>query len=126
MVPHPYYKLKHGIPSAIFLPTCLRIPPIFHPCSAHFPPVLSGSALMGEACTTLLVVHGCNIDCSILLSILDHSCAPTAYPKFTGRIFKVIKQGCVRVSLSLSLLPSSPPSVPLLGFFLLLYTFSLN
>ena len=27
-----------GTPSAIFPPTCLRIPPIFRICSAHFPP----------------------------------------------------------------------------------------
>ena len=33
MVPHPCYKLKHGTSSVIFLPTCLRIQPIFRLCT---------------------------------------------------------------------------------------------
>ena len=38
---HPCYKLKHGTPSDIFLPTCFhRIPPFFHLCSVHFLPNL--------------------------------------------------------------------------------------
>ena len=32
-------KLKHGTPSVIFLPTCLKILPNFCLCSAHFLPI---------------------------------------------------------------------------------------
>ena len=47
---YPILVINSSIPFAVFLPTCLRIPPIFRLCSAHFPPVPSCRDAMYGSC----------------------------------------------------------------------------